>query len=129
VQTAGIVSADDHGEGVVETQWRADGGVVALRVEAADGVVDLLRIAVYRLLENSGERCSGVFDIGVDASGDEGLVADVGPGEIEAALDREVGLGFDFLREKLAEDDLLGEIFGSDDGMVGAWRSARGEGK
>ena len=83
-----------------------------------------VRIAIERLLENGGEGGAGVFDVGIDAPGDQGLVADVAAGEIEAALDLEMRLGFDFLGEQFAEDHLLGEVLGADDGMVGARRGA-----
>ena len=51
---------------------------------------------------------------------DERLVADVAAGEVEPSLHLEIGFGFDFLRKKLAEDDLLGEILRANDGVVGA---------
>ncbi len=46
------------------------------------------------------------------------LMADVGAGEIEATLDREMGLAFDLLRDDFTEHELLGEIFGADDDAV-----------
>src|ERR1700751_4717497 len=61
VQAAGVVSADDHGEGVVEAEGRTDGDMVFRGVEAAHGIENLLRVAVDRLLEDGGERGSGVF--------------------------------------------------------------------
>ena len=76
------------------------------------------------LLEDRGERGAGVFDVGVDAARDQRLMADVAAREIEAALDFEVGFGFDLLSEKFAEDNLLGEVFCADDGVVGARRRA-----
>jgi len=54
-------------------------------------------------------------------------MADVAAGEIEAALDLEMGFGFDLLGEEFAEDDLFGEVFCADDGVVGAGRGAGGE--
>jgi hypothetical protein len=79
------------------------------------------------LFENRGKCGAGVLDIGVDAAGDEGLVADVAAGEIEAALDLDMGFGFDFLGEEFAEDDLFGEVLCADDGVVGTRRGAGGE--
>src|SRR5579864_9367499 len=39
---------------------------------------------------------------------------DVGSAEIEATLDRKMGLVFDLLCDQLAEDDLLGEVLAAD---------------
>ena len=81
------------------------------------------------LLEDGGEGGAGVFDVGVDAVGEEGLLAEVGAGQPEAALDGAAAGGFDLLGEELAEDDLLGEVFGADDDVGGARRGARGQGE
>jgi hypothetical protein len=88
-----------------------------------------------RLLEDGGERGAGVFDVGVDATGGEGLLADVAAGEVEAAVDFNVGLalggvdGFDLLGEQFAEDDLLGEVLGANNYFRGAGRRAGAEGE
>jgi hypothetical protein len=55
------------------------------------------------------------------------LLANVTASEIKAALDFETGFGFDFLGEEFAEDHLLSEILGADDGMVWAGRGAGGQ--
>ena len=87
----GVVGADDHGEGVFEAERRLDADVVARGVEGADGGEDAGGVALAgrreRLLEDRGERGAGVFDVGVDAAADEGLLADVAAGEVEAAVD------------------------------------------
>ena len=69
----------------------------------------------WLLFENRGERRARVFGINIDASGKNALMRDVGAAEIKPALDGKVSLVFDLLRNQLAEDDLLGEIFASDD--------------
>jgi hypothetical protein len=54
-------------------------------------------------------------------------VADIAACEVKTAFHFEIGPGFNLLGEKFAEDDLLGEVFGADDGMVGPRRGTRGE--
>ena len=127
VQAAGVVSTNDHGEGIFKAQRLRDGDVVARGVEAADGVENGLGIPIDGLLEDRGEGRAGVFDVGVDAAGDERLMADVTAGEIEAAFNFEIGLGFDLLSEEFTEDYLLGEVFCADDGVVGARGRAGGQ--
>ena len=78
-----------------------------------------LRIAINGLLQYRGECGAGVFNVGVDAAGNQRLMADVTAGEIEAALDLQMCFRFDLLREQLAEDDLLSEILCADDGVFG----------
>lgn len=123
----GVRSADDHGEGVVEAKGRLYLDVETVFVEAGDGFVDSGGVAVEGLFEDGGEGGAGVLGIGVDAAGDEGLMAEVGAGEVEAAVDLLVSLGFNLLGEEFAEDDLLGEVLGSDGDAGGAWRGAGGE--
>jgi hypothetical protein len=100
--------------------------VIALGVEAGDGGVYLRGISVDGLLQDGGEGGAGVFHVGVDAVGEQGLLAEVGAGEPEATLDGAASGGFDLLGEELAEDDLLGEVFGADDDVGGAGWGAGG---
>ena len=123
---AGVGAADDHGEGVLEAEAGEDADLVEVVVHGGDGGVDEGGVAEDGLLEDGGEGGAGVFDVGVDAIGDEGLLAEVGAGEPEAAFDGAGAGGFDFLGEEFAEDDLLGEVFGADDDVGGARRSAGG---
>jgi len=80
VQAAGVIATNDHGEGVFKTQRLGDGDVVALGVEAPDGVESGLRVTVDGLFEDCCQGGAGVFDVGVDAAGNEGLMADVASG-------------------------------------------------
>src|SRR6516165_3394863 len=66
------------------------------------------------LLQNGGECGPGVLDVHVDASGEQGLVTDVSPGEIEASLDRLPTNAPQNLSQKFAQDQLLGEVLGAD---------------
>ena len=136
IEAVGVIAADDHGEGVFEAEGRLYFDVEALVVEAGDGVEHPVGGAVglwgEGLFEDGGEGGAGVFDVGVDTAGDEGLVAEVGTGEVEAAfyglgVALFCGDGFDLLGEEFAEDDLFGEVFGSDDDVVGAGWGAAGE--
>ncbi len=68
--------------------------------------------------ENRGQGGAGVFGIDIDAAAENRLLADVCARQVEAALDRQVGLVFDLLGEDFAEDELLGEVLGADDDAV-----------
>ena len=133
MEALGVVRANDHGERVVETKGWSGGDLVALLVEAADGCEDAVGVAVggigQGLLEDGGEGGAGVLDVGVEASGEHGLLANVTAGEVKAALDGEMGFDFDFLGKEFAQDDLLGEVFCADDGVVGAGRGTGGDPK
>ena len=74
-------------------------------------IKDLLMIGLWRLLQDSGERGAGVFHVGVDAGGQQRLMTDIAAREIKAAINGQARLGGEVLREQLAEDELLGEVF------------------
>ena len=100
-----------------------------LGVFGLDLVVNLLGIAGRLLFQDCGQGGAGVFGIDVDASAEDGLMADVASGQVEAALDREMSFVFDLLGNDFAEDELFGEILGADDDAILARRAARGEKK
>ena len=54
-------------------------------------------------------------------------MADVGAGQIETALDGEMGSVFDFLGDEFAKDELLGKVLGADDDPILAGGAAGGE--
>ncbi len=45
-------------------------------------------------------------------------MADVSSGEIETALDRKMSFVFDLLSDDFAENELLGEVLGSDNDAI-----------
>ena len=63
MKAAGGVAADDHGEGVLETEAGEDADLVELVVEGGDGGVDEGWVAVDGLLEDGGESGAGVFNV------------------------------------------------------------------
>ena len=70
-------------------------------------------------MQDRGQRRSGIFDVGVNAAGEQRLLADVTSGEIEAALDAQMGARFQMLRQNFSEKRLLGKILRADDDGVG----------
>src|ERR1700728_1748323 len=76
-------------------------------------------IALDRVLQDRGEGRTGVFDIGVDASGEHSLLTDVAPGQEEAALDAEMRVALNLLGGYSAKKALLGKFFRADDDGIG----------
>ncbi len=56
-------------------------------------------------------------------------MADVAAGQVETALDREMGFVFDLLGDQFAQDELLGKVLGADDDAILAGGAAGGGGK
>ncbi len=122
-EPAGVLAADFDGEGVIESKRLPDREIKLPGVFGLDALVNLFGIARRRLLQNRGQGGAGVFGIDIDAAAQNGLLADVGSGKIEATLYREMSFIFDLLGHDFAEDELLGEILGANDDAVGARRA------
>ncbi len=75
-----------------------------------DPLVDVRFIAANFLLEDGGQRSSGVFGIDVDAPGQHCLLANVSPRQIKAALHLQMRLRFNLLGQEFTEDQRLGKI-------------------
>ena len=119
-EAAGIFTANLYGEGVVESECLAYFQIELPRVLGFDLLINLFGIAGRLLLQDRGEGGAGVFRINIDAAAENGLLADVAAGEVEAAFYRKMGFVFDLLGDDFTEDELFGEILGSDDDAVGA---------
>ena len=82
-------------------------------------------IGFDRVVQDRRQRRAGVFDVGVDAAGKQGLLADVAAGEIKAPLDAQMGARLQVLRENFSEQRLLGKILRADhDRVAGAAAAA-----
>ena len=101
---AGVFAADFYGEGVVEAEWLAYGEIETLLIFCLDLVVDFFTIGAGRFFQDCGQGGAGVFGIDIDAASEDGLLADVGAGQIEAALDWQMGFVFDLLGDYFSED-------------------------
>jgi hypothetical protein len=66
------------------------------------------------LLENGAKCRARVFNIEVDAAGQDRLMTDVGSGQIETPVHRQMRPGFEVLREQFSQDRLLSEVLGPD---------------
>jgi len=112
VERLRVALADDHGEGVFETERLGEVEIEFLGVLLFDAIVDLRgRVLARGFVEDGGEGCAGVFDVEIEVAGEEGLVDEEGATKIGFAVDGDVGAGFDVLGEEFGEDDLLGEKF------------------
>ncbi len=110
-----VVLADDHGESVFEAEGFGEVKIKFLGVLLFDAVIDLSgRVLAGGFVEDGGQGGTGVFDVEVKISGEEGFVDEKSAAEIGFAVHRDVGAGFDVLGEEFGEDDLLGEKFGAD---------------
>jgi hypothetical protein len=109
-----VLTADDHGESVFETERLGDFEMKALRVELFNPMVDGVRIALRGFVEDGGECGAGVLDVKIELAGFESFVNKEGAAEIRLALNRDAGFGFYVLGQKFGKNDLLGEEFGTD---------------
>src|SRR5450755_847286 len=95
VQTLGVVSANDHGESVFETERLGDREIETLGVELLDALVDRGGISGGRLVENSVEGRAGVFHVEIDFASLHGFVDEESTAEIGFAFDVDAGTRFD----------------------------------
>ncbi len=86
----------------------------------------LSRVPGRRLPEQADQPGAGVLGVEVDGAAAQRLEADLGAGQPQPALDREVGARLDQLGEDLGQQPVLGEVLGADDDALGGAR-ARGE--
>ena len=98
--------------------------MISLFIEARRGCDDGGGVRVERLFEDGGQSGAGILHVTVDAARLQGLLADIASGEVKAALYFLTGAGFDVLGQEFSEDNLFGEILGTDDEVRGARRCA-----
>src|SRR5208282_1244859 len=122
-----IVTANLHSKGVVETKGRPQRKTVMRFIGGLHPLIDSGLVASNLLLEDGGQSGAGVFRINVDATGQHGLLADIGSRQIEAALDFQMSLRFDLLGQKFAEDERLSKILGTDHDAISVRWSTRRE--
>src|SRR5690348_17725595 len=127
MQAAGVVTANLDGKGIVEAERRQDRKLKLLLVFLFHLVVHGGGIFERRLLEDGGEGGAGVLGVNINSARQHGLLADVGAGQIEAALHLEVSLRLNLLGNQFAEDELLRKIFGADYYHVLPGRAAAGQ--
>src|SRR5260370_39376146 len=95
----GVPAADDHGESVFEAEGLGDFKVEAIGVELLDAVVDGVRIALGRFVEDGGEGGAGVFDVEVELARKESFVDEERAAKNGLSNDGDAGFGFDGLGE------------------------------
>ena len=109
---AGILRADNHREGIVETQ-----GIEPLQAQLAIVLPQLIqnprRIGDRLVLHDVGESRTGVLGIEIDFLGEERLLGEHRSAQAQFALDRLVKPGLYMLGDDFAEDGLLSEVLGS----------------
>jgi hypothetical protein len=116
-----VVAANNHGEGVFETEGLGDFEVEAVGVQLLDALINGVRIALRGFIQDSGKGSAGVFDVEIELAGFEGFVDEERAAEVGFTLDEDAGFGFDVLCKEFGEDDLFGEKLGADSDF--GWRS------
>src|SRR5579872_5493651 len=114
MQAARVRPTNFDGKCVIEAKRRQNRKMELLLVLLFHFFIHGVGILQRRLLENGGQRRARVLRVHVNPPRQHGLLADIGSGEIEAALDFEVSPGFDLLRNQFAQDELLREVLGAD---------------
>ena len=118
VQSPRVLAADHHGEGVVKAERRAYAEAELASVGLLHSSVDFLLVAARLLFENRCERRTRIFRVDIDSSGEDRLLADECAGQVEAAFHGEVSPDFDDLSEQFSQDELLGEVLGTNDNSI-----------
>src|SRR5208282_4836621 len=109
-----IVAAHGNGKGIVEAQRRHDNEIEAAEVFFAHNLKNHFRIRDDRLLEDCGQSRASVFDIEVNSPGKNGLLADIRPGQIEAALHGNFYATLQNLSQELSKHQLFREVLAAD---------------
>src|SRR5947207_12322989 len=115
MQALCVVTANDQGETVVESQRRGGFHLEALVVFVFDLAINMGGRTGRRQLENGGKRSAAVFHIHVNAVSEQRVMTDIRTSEIEAPLYRQPGPGLDRLSQNFSEHRLLGKILGAHD--------------
>src|ERR1700686_1508235 len=115
VKAPRVLATNCDSKSVVEAKRMAEGQVGPALIFGFDAIVNRFSIRPGGFLQYGRECGAGVFGIDVNASGENALVRDVSAAQIETTLDRELRFVLDLLRDEFAEDDLLGEVFATDD--------------
>src|SRR6267154_5717878 len=76
VEALGVVTADNHGEGVLEAEGLGDFGIETLGVALPDTIVNFVGICAGRFVEDGSQRGAGVFHVEVQVAGEERLLAE-----------------------------------------------------
>ena len=114
VKIFGVITADDHGKSVFETERLGDFEMKALRVELFDAMVNGAGIALRGFVEDGSESGAGILDVKIELAGFKGFVDQEGATQICFTINGYARSGFNVLGEKFGKDDLLGEELGTD---------------
>src|SRR6476660_7536757 len=87
MKTVGIIAAHNHRESVLEPKRVPRLDSVSLLVKTLNCRENACTVLVHRLLQDRGERGACVLHITVDASGGQGLLANVTASQINAPVD------------------------------------------
>src|ERR1700740_1820426 len=110
MQAARIVSSYLNRKCVIEAQRRTERERKPAFVFRFHLLVHLLLGVLRFFLQNRCQRSARVFGIKVDASREDGLLANERPCQVEAPLDAKAGFTFQALGKNFAEDRLFGEV-------------------
>src|SRR5207253_2865989 len=127
MQATSILSSDLNREGVIKAERRTESEMKPPVVFRLHALIHLLTSTLWLLLQNRSKRGAGVLGVEIDASREDGLLADEGSREIKAPLDAQTGFFLQPLREKFAQDCLFREILRANYNVIFARGTARSQ--
>ena len=110
MQATRILSSDLNRERVIKAERRTESEMKPPVVFRLHSLIHLLTSTLWFFLQNRSKRGAGVLGVEIDASREDGLLADEGSREIKTPLDAQMGLFLQPLRENFAQDCLFREV-------------------
>ncbi len=96
-----ILAANHDGEGIVESERRANLKSEAIAVAVSNGTVDRVSVIRGTLSEDGLEGRSGIFGVQIHLTGQQCLVTDQRATQVEPAIDLQGRMHFDLLGQQL----------------------------
>ena len=120
IELLGVGFAHNDRECIVEPEWFRPFDAELRLVRVLHLLICKAGIIHRRLFQNCRQSGARVFDVRIDLPRRHCLMTYEGPAEVQLAIDGEMRLALDLLRQHLAQNDLLCKILRTDDDSIGA---------